>query len=318
MARTGVSSGQYRKNAIAAGWTKTTVTGYSTGYPSSTAYDLDVYDPKTGSNLVVVTLHGGAWNKAGVGTGARAGQDRNTDGWVGIPQAIASQGVCVINADYPCVATSPGNTDTEYRKTTAGDGMAGFIHGNLMPWVRSNAATYHGDPNRVVLFGASTGGHIALMAAIKGTLGSTRPDAIVVWSPPTHLDQHDPALNPGITNFLVVTDPRSGADQVIAQAASPYNQITNTFGIPLLIVGDTLDPLNFAPDFTDLNTQAGNLGLDTTLISTSFGLHADFRGLPTAGVGRMLHWASDKLTPPAVSNRSSAGSRTSAGTRAAA
>lgn len=54
-------------------------------------------------------------------------------------------------------------------------------------WVRANAARLNIDPNRIVAFGWSAGGHLAVAAAQSGD-PATRPDALVLWSPAVDLE----------------------------------------------------------------------------------------------------------------------------------
>jgi acetyl esterase/lipase len=49
-------------------------------------------------------------------------------------------------------------------------------------WVRSNAGRLSIDPAKVVAWGDSAGGHLALLAAVRG-----RANAAVAWSAPTDL-----------------------------------------------------------------------------------------------------------------------------------
>ena len=98
------------------------------------------------------------------------------------PQAqhFAERGMVAIVADYRV-----------FRRhgTTALEAMADAR--SAVRWVRANAPKLGVDPNRIVAAGGSSGGHIALSAAVFETFDepgedkkiSARPDALVLFNP---------------------------------------------------------------------------------------------------------------------------------------
>jgi acetyl esterase/lipase len=110
---------------------------------------LDVHLPtdNTGPFPVVIYLHGGGWV-----AGSRSV----------IPDFLLAQvdrGIAVVSIDYRLVTTAP-------------DGS--FVNSFPIPdtdvdravrFVKAHAATWHLDPRRVMLAGASAGGHLAALAA---------------------------------------------------------------------------------------------------------------------------------------------------------
>lgn len=105
---------------------------------------LDIYVPKTtGSGLrpIIVFFYGGSWN-----SGTRSGYS-----FVG--RALAAQGFVVAIPDYRLVP------QIRY---------PAFLEDNAasVRWVRSHAAVFGGDPDRLVLMGHSAGAYNAAMLAL--------------------------------------------------------------------------------------------------------------------------------------------------------
>ena len=135
---------------------------------------VDVYAPKRpGAPLpVIVFLYGGSWN-----SGTRGGY-----GFVG--RALASRGFVVAVPDYRLVP--------EIR-------YPAFLQDNAaaVRWVRANAASFGGDPDRLVIAGHSAGAYNAAMLAIdprwlgkdgqavKGWIGLAGPYDFAIDSPVT-------------------------------------------------------------------------------------------------------------------------------------
>ena len=118
---------------------------------------LDIYAPRGAaagsSRPVVVFFYGGSWN-----SGTRRGYS-----FVG--RALASRGFVTVIPDYRLVpeVRYPGFVE---------DGAA------AVRWARDHAATYGGNPHRIVLVGHSAGAYIAAMLALDPRwLGDAR-DAV--------------------------------------------------------------------------------------------------------------------------------------------
>jgi acetyl esterase/lipase len=104
----------------------------------------DVWQPPQGvahSGLALVYLHGGAWWILDKDFGTR-----------GLFRHLAAQGHVIM--------------DVSYRMCPEVDiyGMIGDVK-RAVAWIKDNAAKYRVNPERVVLAGASAGGHLALLAA---------------------------------------------------------------------------------------------------------------------------------------------------------
>jgi len=102
-----------------------------------------LYAPRSGGPFpMVVQLHGGAWCRG----------DRLND--AKINEALARTGVAVAALDFrmPPDAAYPGS-------------MADINYG--VRWLKARAALLGGDPERVGIMGSSSGGHQAMLAAMR-------------------------------------------------------------------------------------------------------------------------------------------------------
>lgn len=117
----------------------------SVAYGAGPRRMLDVYAPTRGRGPwpVIVFFYGGSWS-----SGER-------QGYAFVGRALAARGFVVVVPDYRLVpeVTYPGFVE---------DGAA------AVRWVRTNARTYGGDRDRIVLAGHSAGAYIAAMLAVDG------------------------------------------------------------------------------------------------------------------------------------------------------
>ena len=103
---------------------------------------LDVFQMSSAKPApVVVHLHGGGWT-------APAGQSRSPAPFT----ALLAAGISVVSVQYRSSLEAPAPAALE------------DVHCALS-WVKANAAKYNFDVNRVILYGVSAGGEMALMAA---------------------------------------------------------------------------------------------------------------------------------------------------------
>jgi acetyl esterase/lipase len=102
-----------------------------------------VYKPRgTGPFPIVIDLHGGAWCK----------KDRTSD--AGTDEPLARSGVVVVSLDFrmPPEAKYPASlADINY----------------AIRWSKANAARWGGSPDRVAVLGVSSGGHQAMLTAMR-------------------------------------------------------------------------------------------------------------------------------------------------------
>ena len=90
---------------------------------------------------VLVYMHGGAWNH-----GAKP------ESWHGFRAWLAA-GFSIVNVEYRLVDVAPAPAAVQDVRC-------------VLSWVQKNASTYGFDVDRVVTYGTSAGGHLALLAAV--------------------------------------------------------------------------------------------------------------------------------------------------------
>jgi len=118
--------------------------------PTDPGYDpksqiLDVYQnaarPAGEKAPVLVYIHGGAWNH-----GARPASSHGFRAWL-------AAGFSVVNVEYRLVDAAPAPAAVQDVRC-------------VLSWIKQNAAKYNFDAGRVVTYGTSAGGHLALLAAV--------------------------------------------------------------------------------------------------------------------------------------------------------
>jgi acetyl esterase/lipase len=147
---------------------------------------LDIYSPKkpVGKLPVVVWIHGGAWNSGS--------KDFCPIGF------MAAQNLAIVSMDYRLDTVAPFPAQLYDCK-------------GVIRWLRANADKYNLDANHIGVFGASAGGHLALLLAttadnpkMEGDVGgnlnfSSRVQCVCAFYPPTDLNR-------------LVADPKFRAD----------------------------------------------------------------------------------------------------------
>lgn len=120
---------------------------------------------------------------------------------------------------------------------------------DVIRWVRANAAALGVDPQRIVAHGLSTGGHLALQAAMftGNTPVSPVPNALVLYSPFV-----DVADNQTLRRLL--------GEQRSAASLSPMASIRGGLPPTIILQGDvdTVTPFAKAKQFCDKMVEAGN------------------------------------------------------------
>ena len=222
--------------------------------PAGTPLLLDLRVPDDpGPHPVIIYLHSGAWI-----TGDRTG---------GAAIRQASRGYAVASIDYRLAPrhTWPAQLD---------DVKA------AIRWVRANAAQYGLDPDRIALFGASAGGHIA---ANLGTNPDpdTRVKAVVDMYGPTDLlkidEQKLPCSNPLDGNAswmppsLLIGCPIQQCREK-TELANPLRFVTPG-DPPFLILHGLLDCLVPFHQSVVLHEALVGSGVDSTLILIPNGEH---------------------------------------------
>jgi len=182
------------------------------------ALRLDIYEPRTFTKdiPVVLWIHGGSWN-----SGSKQP----------CPIAfMAAKNLAIVGVDY---RLAPGATFPAQFYDCKG----------AVRWLRANAAKYHLDPDRIGVFGASAGGHLALLLAttadkpaMEGEVGgnlnfSSRVQCVCAFYPPTDLNR-------------LVSDPTN--------RTNPQGDVAKLIGGP---VADNVDKANFASPLFYVDTN---------------------------------------------------------------
>ena len=112
----------------------------NTGPPGTMDMHLDVYQvPSDKPTPVVIQIHGGGWIRGDRPSGS------------GSFGPFFAAGMSVVAVQYRNAIDAPAPAAVQ-------DVLC------AMSWVKKNAAKYNFDPNKVVTWGGSAGGHLALMA----------------------------------------------------------------------------------------------------------------------------------------------------------
>src|SRR5208282_1821342 len=191
-------------------------------------HKLDLYLPEKaeGALPVVVWIHGGGWS-----AGSKAGCPA-------VPMVAQGSAVSSINYRLSQHATLPAQIE---------DCKA------AIRWLRANAKTYHLDPDRIGVWGASAGGHLV---ALLGTTGgvkelegndgnldqSSRVQAVVDWFGPTDFRNIGKQLeSPNSPVSKLLGGPVS-ENKEKAEKASPVTYVGKD-DPPFLIMHGDKDPL---------------------------------------------------------------------------
>ncbi|MDV8147638.1 alpha/beta hydrolase [Arthrobacter sp. B10-11] len=212
--------------------------GIEFSIPGGSPLLLDLYLPGGGSTQVpvpaVVHFHGGGWR-----TGERSSLGPVTDGFSLTPfERLAAAGFAVVSADY--------------RLSSEAVFPAQLLDARAaVSWLRSHAADYNVDPERIYAWGDSAGGHLACLVGLGadgsggydvdgsgdggdgGQAGAARVAAVAAWYAPTDLvrmgaqalpDAVATADDPGSREALLIGARPADAPEKAA-AASPLSYV---------------------------------------------------------------------------------------------
>lgn len=225
---------------------------------------LDLARPAEGEGPfpAVVVIHGGAW--------------RSGDKAVHRPliDQFARRGFVAISPGYRFCPEDPFPAQVHDAKAA-------------VRWLRSHAAEYHVDPERIGAMGFSAGGHLALMlgvtdeddgleGAVEPGAPSSRVQAVVNYFGPADLCAHDVPLVSRVLvrDFLGITPYE---DPALAAKASPKAYVTHD-DPPVLTFQGTKDPLvphSQATILADALTEAGVPGRVELMVGAGHGWNGE-------------------------------------------
>jgi acetyl esterase/lipase len=225
---------------------------------------LDLYLPAAGSasGAAIVYLHGGGW---AVGSRRRFG--RAFASWSPTPLDRLSQaGFAVATVDYRL--SGEAHSPAQLHDVKA-----------AIRWLRGNAPRLGIDPSRVIVWGESAGGHLAMLAGLTGdrpeldgevgdfSSESSAVCGVIDWYGPMNLlsatSQHPPGSDkrpddPGSWESLMVGVPLQ-VDPARTLAASPISYV-HAAAPPIQIhhgTADTMVPFAQSIEFVDALRLAG-------------------------------------------------------------
>jgi acetyl esterase/lipase len=171
-------------------------------------------------------------------------------------------GISLAQAGFVCLAT-------DYRLSSEARWPAQLDDVKLaIGWLRAHSEEFHIDPQRIAISGNSSGGHLALMAAVTGGDVSVRQEsgdatdfssavrAVCAFYPPTRLKGLDAANDDDTVAGLM------GAEATDAdyERASPLARASGPFPPVLLLLGsdDQRVPAEHGWEFYEALKAAGN------------------------------------------------------------
>lgn len=161
------------------------------------------------------------------------------------PSQQKGYGIALAKAGYVCLAT-------DYRWSTEAKWPAQIddVH-TAIRWLREHAAEFDIDPKRIAVSGNSSGGHLALMAAVSADVS-----AVCAFYPPTRLDGLDNETDDDTVVTLLGVD----ATTADYENASPLSHASKPFPPVLLISGSDDERVHIEHTFKlhDALRQAGN------------------------------------------------------------
>lgn len=186
--------------------------------PGFRPLELDLYLPSQAAAPVpvVIHVHGGGWRRGSRRHPLPALGD-------GFYPGLAAAGIAVAAIDY--------RLSGEARYPAAVDDVRAAV-----AWARTALPGYGITPGPLVLWGDSAGGHLALLAALTGTV----VDGVVAWFPVTDLaGLHGPGdEDPASREALFLGAPPSLVPE-LARAASPVSHVHAGAPPVLLMHGDS-------------------------------------------------------------------------------
>ena len=239
---------------------------------------LDLYLPPTRPAPLCLWLHGGGWARGS--RTARAAERL-------VPMAASGVAVAAVEYRLSGESTFPAPLDDAR---------------SAVRWLRRNAADMGLDADRVGVWGASAGGHLAALLALcpddrDRDLGDSSVQAAVCWFPITDLTLRDTDVPEGPTpSFLTWPQPSpssearllgAGSVQQVAVAARAASPVTHVHpgAPPFLLVHGDRDGFVPSEHSRALHRALRAQEVDTTLLLLAGANHEDpaFDAPPSLG-----------------------------------
>lgn len=213
---------------------------------------MDVYCPsnEVGAKLpVVMYIHGGGWIMGG----------KSMLAMMPGPAELLRRGYVVVSVDYRLAP--------HYKFPLMLEDVIAAVH-----YLRTNAAAYQIDPNRLGVMGDSAGGHLAALLGLTGDSGifagedsSSRVEAVADLYGPTDFINQDQHPSKTTIHLLQKAFGATNANDPILTRASPVTYVTG-HAPPFLILHGDHDGLVDIQQSVELNARLKAAGDDSTLV----------------------------------------------------
>jgi acetyl esterase/lipase len=220
---------------------------------------VDLYLPaNTGKpSPVIINIHGGGWNH---------GVKESQGGF----NSFFKMGYAVANMEYRLVGTAPAPAAVEDTRC-------------MLIYLIKNAKELNIDINKIVIMGASAGGHLALMGGLLANnhLFDTNCPGVKNVKVAAIIDKYGPAdlteiskLNNGRNSGVKWMGPHANDPKFIASVSPIFYVDKNS--PPTFIVHGTADPLVPYQQSVSLHEKLVAAGVKTQFISVDGGHHGGF------------------------------------------
>ncbi|MBV8553602.1 MAG: alpha/beta hydrolase [Acidobacteriaceae bacterium] len=170
-------------------------------------------------------------------------------------------------------------------------------------FVKSHAAGFHVDPNRIALVGESAGGQLAAMAALRGDSGASARAMVALYAP-TDLVALLKTSNyvPAQLRDAVVGTPWERLILAGLAGLSPINNVRRDMP-PILFIHGTNDPLVPFQQSTDMCSRMRAAGASCQVYPVEGAGHGirwweEQPAVSMAYKQELIHWLKQQLGPP--------------------
>jgi acetyl esterase len=241
--------------------------------PDNVSLKLDVSVPNTsGPHPAIILVHGGAFVE-----GTRY------SGLAALFRLLSDLDLVVFTIDYRLAP--------QYTYPAAIEDVEAAIR-----WVRSNAARYKADPDRLALLGQSAGGYLASMAVARAKPGCEVSAAVLFYPISDVVRTFDrqytsQTMRADRSRFFGVLEVKPENASFLREASPHYNLRSGM--PPYLLLHGTADKRVDHAQSVALCEKLTALGNRCELISVINGGHGGWKDL--AWKGKLLSWLSEQL-----------------------
>ncbi|PRX54914.1 alpha/beta hydrolase [Flagellimonas meridianipacifica] len=157
---------------------------------------------------------------------------------------------------------------------------------SVMKWISENAEEYRLDTNKIVVSGASSGGHLAMLAGLVNSVPESHPayvgdkiriQAIVNWYGITDIQKIEAYLSSQLPNQNFVLNWVQDKEKIpeISKKYSPINYVTEN-APPILTIQGDLDTLTPYDQALLLHEKLETVGAKNQLLILEGGTHLGF------------------------------------------